>query len=187
MNLPSSEDDPLGAFVVWKQALSPADDAAVLATSDDRGRPDARVVLVKQPFEFHTNTLSAKGRQLEANPFAALVFQWRPDHQVRVLGRVERLDETESDAYWSTRPRGSQLGAWASRQSEPVTEAELRAALDETTERFEGAEVGRPAHWGGYRVVPDAIEFWRHRDDRLHERLRFRLVDGRWLAERLAP
>jgi pyridoxamine 5'-phosphate oxidase len=185
------DPDPIVQFCRWKDELSPHDDAVTLATSTPDGAPNARVVLVKGAketgFVFHTNRQSAKGRELAANPRAALVFRWEP-RQVRVLGTVEELGDAESDAYWNGRPRGSQLGAWASAQSTVIADrAALEAQLAEVTARFEGQDVPRPPYWGGYRVVPSSIEFWHHQDDRLHDRVRYRREGPTWVRERLSP
>jgi pyridoxamine 5'-phosphate oxidase len=169
-------------------------DAMTLATATPEGRPSARAVLLKgidaRGFAFFTNYESRKARELDANPHAALVLLWVPlQRQLRVTGRVERLSDEESDAYFATRPRGSQLGAWASQQSRPLpdrTELEERwAALDE---RYGGGTVPRPPHWGGYRVVPDEIEVWQGRANRLHDRFAYvRTPGGGWTHARLAP
>jgi pyridoxamine 5'-phosphate oxidase len=169
-------------------------DAMTLATATPDGRPSARVVLLKgidaRGFSFFTNYESRKGRELDANPYAALALLWIPlQRQLRVRGRVERLGEEESDAYFATRPRGSQLGAWASQQSRPLPQ---RAALEERwaalDERYGGAAVPRPPHWGGYRVEPDEIEVWQGRANRLHDRFLYtRSADGDWTHARLAP
>lgn len=169
-------------------------DAMTLATATPDGRPAARAVLLKgidaRGFAFFTNYESRKGGELDANPYAALVLLWIPlQRQVRVSGRVERLSEEESDAYFATRPRGSQLGAWASQQSRPLPrreELEARwAALDE---RYAGGVIPRPPHWGGYRVDPDEVELWQGRANRLHDRVRYLRAPGRgWTRERLQP
>ncbi|HKG01588.1 MAG TPA: pyridoxamine 5'-phosphate oxidase [Conexibacter sp.] len=169
-------------------------DAMTLATATRDGRPSARAVLLKgvdaRGFAFFTNYESRKGRELDANPYAALVLLWVPlQRQLRAMGRVQRLSGEESDAYFATRPRGSQLGAWASEQSRPLpdrSELEQRwAALDE---RYGGATVPRPPHWGGFRVEPDEVEVWQGRANRLHDRFAYvRTPDGGWTHERLAP
>ena len=164
-----------------------------LATADARGRPSARMVLLRgadeRGFVFHTNYDSRKGRELEANPHAALCFYWPTlDEQIRIEGTVERLPAEESDAYFLSRPRGSQLGAWASDQSALLS---TREALEEryraTETRFEGTPVHRPPFWGGFRLVPSSIEFWYGRPDRLHDRLLYTRDGSGWRIERLYP
>ena len=181
------------------EALASADPeptAMTLATATPDGRVSARVVLLKacdaRGFVFYTNTSSAKGRQLAANPQAALCFHWkhlRDGVQVRIEGAVERVSDAEADAYFATRPRGSQLGAWASLQSEtlPAREAfEHRLAAHDA--QYAGVEVPRPPHWSGYRLVPDRIEFWYGAAYRLHDRhLHERAADGRWSERLLYP
>ena len=169
-------------------------DAMTLATATSDGRPSARAVLLKgidqRGFAFFTNYDSRKGRELDANPHAALVLLWIPlQRQVRIGGRVERLSAEESDAYFATRPRGSQLGAWASQQSAPLSDRdELEARWAALDERYAGAVVPRPPHWGGYRLEPDEIEVWQGRANRLHDRFAYvRTSDGEWTRERLSP
>ncbi|WFE42547.1 pyridoxamine 5'-phosphate oxidase [Micromonospora sp. WMMD998] len=173
----------------------PEPNAMVLGTADDRGRPSGRTVLLKgydpEGFVFFTNHHSRKGAELTANPWASLVFPWFPmQRQVTVTGRVERIDRVETETYFASRPRGSQLGAWASTQSAVVPDrAALDAAYRAATERFAGVEpVPAPPHWGGFRVHPETVEFWQGRAGRLHDRLRFRRTTGGvWVVERLAP
>lgn len=168
--------------------------AMVLATADKQGRPSARTVLLKgvdeRGFIFFTNYESRKGQELADNPHAALVFYWpEQERQVCVTGQVSKLSPQESDAYFQSRPRGSRLGAWASRQSQPVPD---RTALEESWRqievRYAGSDIPRPAHWGGYVLVPSAVEFWQGRPNRLHDRIRYtRESDNRWRIERLFP
>lgn len=165
----------------------------VLATVDQDGRPHCRVLLLKGlddlGFTFFTNYDSAKGQQLEVNPFAAMTFFWPAlERQVRIEGRVEKVTPEESDAYYQVRPLGSRLGAWASPQSQVIADrAELEGLLKATEQRFNDAQPHCPEHWGGYRLLPERIEFWQGRPSRLHDRLNYRLLDNAWQRERLAP
>jgi pyridoxamine 5'-phosphate oxidase len=167
--------------------------AMIVATADRDARPSARTVLLKgydaRGFVFYTNYLSRKGTEALTNPAASLVFPWFPmQRQVLVGGRVEKVDRAETEAYFATRPRGSQLGAWASPQSQVVPDrAAVEDALARAIERFGDGEVPAPPHWGGLRVVPDTVEFWQGRSNRLHDRLRYRRTDTGWTIERLAP
>ena len=164
-----------------------------LATANEDGQPSARIVLLKgfddRGFVFYTNYHSRKGKELSENSRACLLFYWPAvARQVRIEGTVEKVTAEESDRYFSSRPLGSRIGAWASDQSQPVTNREeLEKRFAEYSEKF-GEQVPRPPHWGGYRVKPSTIEFWQGRDNRLHDRLLYRLQDnGSWLIERLAP
>ncbi|MGE4191646.1 MAG: pyridoxamine 5'-phosphate oxidase [Thermoanaerobaculia bacterium] len=192
--------DPITGFreLFARAAESPGFDPTemTLATVGDEGHPAARIVLLKgvadEGFDFFTNYESRKGRELAARPFAALVWRWPwIDRQVRAEGVVERLPSADSDAYFASRPRGSQIGAWASAQSRPIASyEELEAQVAEVERRFEGVTVPRPPHWGGFRLRPLAIEFWHGRPNRLHERHLFRratVTDGIWTMERLSP
>lgn len=190
--------EPMALVRQWVATALAADlhqpDAMTLATATPDGRPSARAVLLKgvdeRGFVFFTNYESRKGRELAANAQAALAIAWTPlQRQIRAVGAVERLSAEESDAYFATRPRGSQLGAWASQQSRPLAErAELEerwAALDA---RYGDEAVPRPPHWGGYRVVPDEVELWQGRANRLHDRFAWtRTPDGGWERVRLQP
>lgn len=168
-------------------------DAMVLATAGADGAPTARVVLLRgldeRGVRFYTSYDSPKARDLAANGRAALVLHWREQgRQVRVTGAVTRLAPDESLDYWRNRPRASQLSAWASRQSEAIADrAALEVAVAQVRDRFGDDDVPLPPFWGGYLVVPDEVELWQHRDDRLHDRLRYRRSDERWIMERLQP
>ncbi|MBU6241807.1 MAG: pyridoxamine 5'-phosphate oxidase [Acidobacteria bacterium] len=189
-------------IVQWQRWYDQAAEAGVaepnamtVSTIADDGAPDARVVLVRaadeRGFVFFTNYDSAKGRQIDDDPVAAATFAWLDLHrQVRVRGTVERVSAEESDDYFASRPRDSQIGAWASPQSQPIADrAALTARVEEMTARFADGPVPRPAHWGGFRLGPVSIEFWQGRPNRLHDRFRY-LRDGstgHWRIERLAP
>jgi pyridoxamine 5'-phosphate oxidase len=192
-----SSADPITEFqnAVERAQSHQVDTAPVaLATADAGGRPSVRMVLLRgadaSGFVFHTNYNSRKGRDLDANPHAALCFHWVAlDEQIRVEGRVERLPDAESDEYFRSRPRGSQLGAWASAQSEVLpTRETLEEQYRDVERRFEGQDViPRPPFWGGYRLVPDRIEFWYGRPDRLHDRVSYTREAEGWRIERLYP
>ena len=190
--------DPIEQFGRWfneaRAANVPEANAMTLATADADARPSARVVLLKsfdaRGFAFYTNYDSRKGRELGANPRAALCFFWQPlERQVRIEGTVERVGREESEAYFSGRPRQAQIGAWVSQQSSPITSrAELERIEAELQKRFEGRPVPLPEYWGGFRVVPRAIEFWQGRPSRLHDRLLYTLSDGgAWALHRVSP
>ena len=189
--------DPIRQFQTWlNQAFAaklPLAEAMTLATATPDGKPSARMVLLKQVdhdgFVFYTNYNSAKARQLDANPYAALVFFWvQFDRQVRVEGSISKTSAEESRAYFSTRPRESQIGAWASEQSEEIAS---RAALEERAVELEkqygGRDIDCPEHWGGYRLKPKRIEFWKSRIGRLHDRILYQREGDSWTIIRLAP
>jgi pyridoxamine 5'-phosphate oxidase len=190
------ENDPIALLQTWVEEarlLVPEPAAMTLATSTQDGRPAARVVLLRglddRGLMFFTNRDSRKGAELRTNPRAAAVLHWwELGRQVRIEGIVEEVSVPESTAYWGTRPRGSQIAAWASPQSRPLADRdELDALVREAEERFDGADVPLPPFWGGYRLAPESIELWTHRDDRLHERVLYVRSDEGWRRELLAP
>ncbi|WP_028238484.1 pyridoxamine 5'-phosphate oxidase [Stutzerimonas azotifigens] len=195
----NAPDEPFALFRRWfdeaveteRPPVEP--NAMTLATVDAQGRPHCRVLLLKgldeRGFTFFSNYQSAKGEQLQACPFAAMTFFWPGlERQVRIEGRVERVSAAESEAYYQVRPLGSRLGAWASPQSRPIRDrAELEQLLADTERRFQGEPPHCPPHWGGYRLLPERMEFWQGRSSRLHDRLNFRWQGDCWLRERLAP
>ena len=188
--------DPIATFNAWleeaRAAGTQVPEAMTLATVDRSGRPSARMLLLKGAdetgFTFFSGYESRKGRELDENPSAALVFYWQPlGRQVRVEGTVRKLSAAESDAYWATRPSRSRAAAAASRQSEPIPDL---TALEEEADRLlaeHAGDVPRPRHWGGYVLEPEVIELWQHRDDRLHDRIKFTRAGEGWREERLAP
>lgn len=192
---PAFADDPWHVFDEWfTEALSvqPHAHAFTLATVADDGRPSARVVLYKGRSEsglrFFTNYTSRKARELADRPFAAAVFYWPNLHrQIRFEGSIEKLSEAESDEYFRGRPRDSQLGAWASPQSQPLARGALEIRMEAERSRFEGGPVARPPHWGGYRLTPSAIEFWLPHEHRLNERWLFSRNGDGWERQALAP
>jgi pyridoxamine 5'-phosphate oxidase len=190
------DPDPIAEVQRWLDLAVDANlgtpNAMTLATIDERGRPAARIVLLKEidarGFTFYTNYNSRKGHDLAAHPHAALVLFWEPMHrQVRIEGAIERVSAAESDAYFATRPRGSQLGAIASPQSQPIDRADLEGRIAALASEHGDQPFVRPAHWGGFRVVPDTIELWQGQPSRLHDRVRYRRIDGAWSRDRLAP
>ena len=189
-------DDPFALFHAWfeQAATVPEPNAFVLATADERGLPSARMVLLKalddRGFTFFTNYDSRKAEELAANPHVAMVFPWHAlERQVRIEGGVEMVSAAESDEYFAVRPLGSRLGAWASAQSAVIPDRSfLERRQAELMAQFPDGHVPRPPNWGGYRVLPTAIEFWQGRPSRLHDRILFtRQPDGRWKKERLSP
>jgi pyridoxamine 5'-phosphate oxidase len=190
-------DDPTEQFLRWLADAEAAGialpNAVALATAGTDGTPSVRHVLLRaadeRGFVFYTNHESRKGRELAENPHAALVVLWRElDRQVSIRGLVERIDDETSDGYFATRPRGAQIGAWASPQSAVLADrAELDRRVAEVEARFRDAEVPRPPLWGGYRLAPGSFEFWQGRDSRLHDRFRYEREEGGWRIERLAP
>lgn len=197
LNESSVEHDPVAQFARWydeaRAVERPLPHAMALATATSSGRPSLRMVLLKgydaRGFVFFTNYRSRKGRELAKNPRASLLFYWGSlERQVRVDGRIAKVSRRESDEYFRTRPRGSQLSAWASPQSDLLAgRADIERRFATVAGRYPDS-VPRPPQWGGYRLVPEAIEFWQGLEDRLHDRLRYRRKrDGRWQLERLAP
>jgi pyridoxamine 5'-phosphate oxidase len=193
-----TESDPIALFLEWLAAAEARGidqpDAMTLATASADGRPSARVVLLRgadqHGLRFYTNRGSRKADELRANPHAALLFHWQPlGRQVRVEGPVSPLGDADSDDYFATRPYESRLGAWASDQSRVIESREaLLARFEAARQRFADGDVPRPPHWGGYLLVPVAIEFWQHGDHRLHDRRRHtRSADGSWSSQLLAP
>jgi pyridoxamine 5'-phosphate oxidase len=191
------KQDPLKLFSEWFERARahglPSPETMTLATATKRGVPSARQVLLRDVsrggFVFFTNYESRKARELESNPRAALVMHWEPlGLQVRVEGRVARVSKAESDRYFASRERGRQIGAWASRQSRPIADREtLERQVAEIAARFEGKPVPRPPFWGGYRILPERIEFWTLREHRLHDRILYERKSGRWKVARLSP
>jgi pyridoxamine 5'-phosphate oxidase len=189
--------DPIAKFTkIFEQAnkvVAPEPTAMVLATADAEGKPSARVVLLKgfdeHGFVFYTNLESRKGRELNVNPHVALCFYWPSLYQqVRVEGRIEIISAAEADAYFATRPRGAQIGAWASKQSAPLaSRVELEDRVKAFEEKFAGRAIPRPPHWSGLRVIPERIEFWESRENRLHDRTVYTRDNGAWVVEKLYP
>lgn len=190
--------DPIQQFGVWWQEALQSEivevNAMTLATANEQGVPSARIVLLKgydeRGFVFFSNYESKKAGDLQVNPVASLVFFWKElERQVRISGRVEKVTELESDQYFQSRPEGSRIGAWASPQSTVISSREvIEEKVIALQASFEGKEIPRPLHWGGYRVVPSKIEFWQGRSNRLHDRIQYTIQsNGNWVIERLAP
>ena len=197
LDIPHTEENPINQFRTWfeeaRKAKVPEPSAMTLSTVDGKGKPSARIVLLKDITEhslvFFTNYNSRKGKEIEENPFAALTFFW-PDleRQVRVEGKLQKVDEQVSDAYFSSRPRASQIGAWASPQSEEVANRGILEIRErDYIEKFANKEVPRPQHWGGYELIPDQFEFWQGRRSRLHDRIIYLKEPNGWTRKRLAP
>jgi pyridoxamine 5'-phosphate oxidase len=193
----AANPNPIAQFQSWFAAAVaaqlPEPNAMTIATATPDGIPSARIVLLKdvddRGFVFFTNYNSHKGQELTANPQAAIVFLWTElERQVRIQGRVEKIAPAESDEYFYSRPPRSRLGAWASNQSEVVADRSvLDQQLAELAAKYANQEIPRPEHWGGFRVMPTMIEFWQGRSSRLHDRLRYRSIDGAWMIDRLSP
>ncbi len=189
--------DPMDQFAIWMKEAMEADildvEAMTLATVSTSGIPSARIVLLRgydaRGFSFYTNYESQKALELQGNAACALVFHWSEiERQVRIQGTAQRITGAESEAYFATRPRGSQLGAWASQQSTVLqSRKELEDTWNSLEGKYESREIDKPPFWGGYRVVPTSMEFWQGRRSRLHDRLRYRRVESNWILERLAP
>lgn len=198
LNEEEIDPNPFIQFKIWfNQSVAaqlPEPNAMTLATCTPDGKPSARMVLLKdideRGFVLFTNYKSQKGQEISVNPQAALVFWWAElERQVRIVGTVEKISSAQSDSYFEVRPPFSRLGAWASNQSEVIANRDvLEAQLIEFQRQYENQEVPRPPHWGGFRVIPQEIEFWQGRSSRLHDRLRYTLIDnGNWKIERLSP
>lgn len=190
-------DEPMEQFAKWMQeaitAKLPEPNAMTLSTLSADGYPDSRVVLLKEAneegFVFYTNYNSDKAQQMGLDPKVSLTFLWKDlQRQVRVLGEASKEDEAKSEAYFQSRPRGSQLGAWVSPQSDVIPSRDfLEDRLVALEAQYEGKPIPKPPHWGGYVVAPTAIEFWQGRPSRLHDRIRYTKLDGRWVIQRIAP
>ena len=197
LNEAEVDADPIVQFQTWFDAAVAAElpepNAMTLATATKTGMPSARIVLLKgvdsRGFVFYTNYESRKGTELLENPQAAIVFLWKAlERQVRIEGRVEKVSDAETEAYFHSRPVASQLGAWSSEQSSVVVDRTvLEQRFQDLQAQYTGQEIPRPPHWGGFRVIPQEIEFWQGRPSRLHDRLRYRLISGKWQLDRLAP
>ncbi len=191
------EKNPVKQFEKWFSEALTAEiyepNAMTLATANKSGKPNARIVLLKgfddNGFSFYTNYLSTKGKEIKKNPQVCLVFFWGElERQVRIEGKVEKLSKEASERYFHSRPVGSQIGAIVSPQSQTITDRKtLATKVEELTLQYEGKTIPKPAHWGGYIVKPTAIEFWQGRRSRLHDRIKYDLINGKWQTSRLAP
>ena len=191
------DPDPIKEFNKWYYAAKKTrmihPEAMTLATSTKDGKPSVRVLLLKgvidSKFIFFTNYQSSKAKEIEVNPYGALLFYWEKlERQVRIKGKIEKITEKESEDYFKTRPKGSKLGAWASPQSEVIPDRTfLEKNFKEFEEKYKNEEIPRPKHWGGYQLTPSILEFWQGKPNRLHDRIRYRLENGKWIIERLAP
>ena len=191
------DPDPIKQFNRWFQVAKKTrmihPEAMTLATSTRDGKPSVRVLLLKgvidSKFIFFTNYQSSKAKEIEVNPYGALLFYWEKlERQVRIKGKIEKITEKESEDYFKTRPKGSKLGAWASPQSEVIPDRTfLEKNFKEFEEKYKNKEIPRPKHWGGYQLTPSMLEFWQGKPNRLHERIRYRSENGKWIIERLAP
>lgn len=192
-----ADKNPIKQFEKWFTAAIDAKiyepNVMTLATADKTGKPNARIVLLKgfdeNGFSFYTNYLSQKGKELKKNPQGCLVFFWAElERQVRIEGKIEKLSKEASEKYFHSRPLESQIGAIVSPQSQIITDRNvLENKIDELTQQYEGKTIPKPAHWGGYILKPTAIEFWQGRTSRLHDRIKYDLINGKWQTNRLAP
>ncbi len=189
--------NPIQQFEIWWQQAKESNieepNAMTLATCNKNGRPSARIVLLKgiheNGFVFYTNYDSRKGKEIDENPFVSIVFFWKElERQIRIEGNIKKISAQESDAYFSSRPMASRIGAWSSPQSQVILSRDmLEKKMAENTERFQSNEITRPENWGGYIVMPAVVEFWQGRHGRLHDRLQYTISNGGWKIERLAP
>lgn len=197
LDLNKTADNPIQQFRNWfNEALKarvPEPSAMIVSTASPDGKPSARVLLLKDitenGFVFFTNYNSRKGKEIEKNPFASFTFFWPElERQVRIEGRLKKVDTMASDAYFRSRPRGSQIGAWASPQSEEIPDREILIKQEKHyQETYEGKDIPRPEHWGGYELIPDRLEFWQGRQSRLHDRIVYTWENSSWTRKRLAP
>ncbi|MBW8048732.1 MAG: pyridoxamine 5'-phosphate oxidase [Cytophagales bacterium] len=197
LNKKNIDQDPIKQFNKWlsvaKKTSMIHPEAMTLATSTKDGKPSVRILLLKgvidSKFIFFTNYQSSKAKEIEVNPYGALLFYWEKlERQVRIKGKIEKIAEKESEDYFKTRPNGSKLGAWASPQSEVIPDRTfLEKNFKEFEEKYKNEEIPRPQYWGGYQLIPSMLEFWQGKPNRLHDRIRYRLENDKWIIERLAP